>query len=84
MKPQNSAPQTVLEKFVWGWESELSYTGPHRKQPLRTVFVELSHPPRDVEIPGLSINTVPISAYKHRIQCRIPIDEEITIDCEQL
>ncbi|OCH89707.1 hypothetical protein OBBRIDRAFT_697309, partial [Obba rivulosa] len=68
------------EGIVRGWERGITPTG---KPMLRTVFVELLKPPREVQIAGLPPNVIPVPSSKHRIECLLPNDETISIDREQ-
>jgi hypothetical protein len=69
------------EGFVVGWQS---ITGPHEKQILDTLFVELDRPPRTIQIPGLPENVVPIVRDKKTIECTFPSDLKTNIEREQV
>src|SRR5580704_8592105 len=69
------------EGFVVGWQSVI---GPHGKQVLDTLFVELDHPPRTIQIPGLPENVVPIVKDKKTIQCTFPSDLKVNIERQQV
>jgi hypothetical protein len=73
MLRNNDATELCITKgqegFVAGWKS---VRGPHDKQVLDTLFVELDNPPQLVQIPGLPDNIVPISKSTKTIQCVFP------------
>ncbi|KAF9474633.1 hypothetical protein BDN70DRAFT_908434 [Pholiota conissans] len=57
------------EGFVAGWDS---CTGPHGKEVLLTLFVELDNPPKDIQIPGLPLNVVPIPRSTTTVRYTLP------------
>src|SRR5438046_9286569 len=57
------------EGFVVGWQAT---KGPHGKQVLDTLFIELENPPQLVQIPGLPPNVVPVVKSKKTIKCKFP------------
>jgi len=69
------------EGFVVGWQSVV---GPHGKQVLDTLFIELDKPPRLIQIPGLPDNVVPIVKDKRTIQCIFPSDDKVSIERQQV
>jgi hypothetical protein len=69
------------EGFVAGWQSK---EGPHQKRVLDTLFVMLDSPPKDVQIPGLPKNVVPISMATKTVQCIFPNDLTETIERQQV
>jgi hypothetical protein len=69
------------EGFVAGWQSK---EGPHQKRVLDTLFVMLDSLPKDVQIPGLPKNVVPISMATKTIQCIFPNDLTETIERQQV
>ncbi|KAF9470389.1 hypothetical protein BDN70DRAFT_821438, partial [Pholiota conissans] len=69
------------EGFVAGWDSCI---GPHNKEVLNTLFVELHNPPKDIQIPGLPLNVVPIPRTTTTVKCLLPNDSTRTIHREQV
>lgn len=61
MLRNNDATELCITKgqegLVAGWDD---YIGPNGKKLLKKLFVELINPPKEVEIPGLPKNVVPI------------------------
>ena len=69
------------EGLVVGWQS---MKGPHGKQILDTLFVQLVNPPKLVQIPGLPDNVVPIVKGTKTIQCIFPSDLKESIERQQV
>ncbi|KIM40838.1 hypothetical protein M413DRAFT_42070, partial [Hebeloma cylindrosporum] len=69
------------EGICVGWDA---ITGPHGKQVLATLYVELSNPPKPVQFPGLPLNVVPIPRTATDVRCRLPNDSEFSIRREQV
>ena len=69
------------EGFVAGWQSK---EGPHQKRVLDTLFVKLDNPPKDIQIPGLPKNVVPISMATKTVQCVFPNDLTESIERQQV
>jgi hypothetical protein len=69
------------EAFVVGWES---FTGPNGKQVLETLFLKLINPPKEVQIPGLPVNVIPMAKTSKSIKCDLPDDSEINITRQQI
>jgi hypothetical protein len=69
------------EGFVAGWDS---CTGPHGKEVLLTLFVKLDKPPKDIQIPGLPLNVVPIPRTSTTVQCLLPNDSIRSVHREQV
>lgn len=56
------------EGKVAGWESSI---GPYGKPVLDTLFVELISPPKDIQIPDLPLNVVPIARSSTYVLCKM-------------
>ena len=69
------------EGICVGWDA---IVGPHGKQALETLYVELTNPPKTIQFPGLPVNVVPIPRTTTDINCRLPNDTEITVRREQV
>ena len=69
------------EGIVEGWDSETKADG---REKLRTLFVRLSAPPRDIQIPGLPTNIVPITCHTETVRCTLPNDSTLSISREQV
>ncbi|KAF9471130.1 hypothetical protein BDN70DRAFT_820439 [Pholiota conissans] len=69
------------EGFVAGWDSHI---GPQSKQVLNTLFVRLHKPPKNIQIPGLPLNVVPIPRTTTTVRCMLPNDSTRTIHREQV
>ena len=68
------------EGFVAGWKSK---KGPHGKRVLETLFVKLDKPPKNVQIPGLPQNVVPIVMATKTVECTFPNDLKESISRQQ-
>ncbi|KAF9540239.1 hypothetical protein CPC08DRAFT_650979 [Agrocybe pediades] len=69
------------EGTVHGWDD---YVGPHGQPCLDTLYVKLSNPPRDINIPGLETNVVPIPKSGTVVTCKLPDDSTIRINRTQI
>ena len=69
------------EGFVAGWQSK---QGPHGKRVLDILFVELKNPPKNIHVPGLPENIVPIGMATKTVQCTFPNDLTQSIERQQL
>ena len=69
------------EGFVAGWKSK---KGPHGKHVLETLFVKLDKPPKNVQIPGLPQNVVPIVMATKTVECIFPNDLKESISRQQV
>jgi hypothetical protein len=68
------------EGTVAGWQS---YTGPHGKLVLDTLFVRLTNPPHMVMFDGLPENVVPIAKMSQTIECTMKSDLIRKVEREQ-
>ena len=68
------------EGTVAGWQS---YTGPHGKLVLDTLFVHLTNPPHMVMFDGLPENVVPIAKMSQTIECTMKSDLIRKVEREQ-
>lgn len=69
------------EATVRGWDS---FKGPNGKDCLDTLYVKLTNPPKNVNIPGLEENVVPLTRSITAIQCRMPDDSIKNIQRQQV
>ncbi len=69
------------EGICVGWDTII---GPHGKQVLQTLYVELSNPPKPIQFQGLPLNVVPIPRTTTDINCRLHNDTEIAVRREQV
>ncbi|KDR65355.1 hypothetical protein GALMADRAFT_81964, partial [Galerina marginata CBS 339.88] len=77
----NDATELCITKgqdgTVWGWDSG---TLPDGKETLKTLFVKLNKPPRDVKFSGLPKNVVPIPTTLHGpLAIRTPNGDHLTV-----
>ncbi|KAJ7707222.1 hypothetical protein B0H16DRAFT_1345312 [Mycena metata] len=69
------------EGIVRGW-TEMK--GPHGKRILETLFVELTNPPKSVQIPDLPLNVVPLARTSSRITTLLEDDTLLSINRDQV
>ncbi|KAF9547537.1 hypothetical protein CPC08DRAFT_648754 [Agrocybe pediades] len=69
------------EGVVHGWDSSV---GPDGKPCLDTLYVKLSNPPRNINIPGLDCNVVPIPKSSTTITCKLPDDSTVRVNRTQI
>ncbi|OJT04379.1 hypothetical protein TRAPUB_4922, partial [Trametes pubescens] len=70
------------EAVVESWDC---HTGRHGKLILDTLYVRLSKPPRNMQLPGLPPNVVPLVRNKKTVSCMLPIDDlTVSIQREQV
>ncbi|KAI9061413.1 hypothetical protein FKP32DRAFT_1538555, partial [Trametes sanguinea] len=60
--------------FVAGWKSHSDAVG---REYLDVLFVRLDRPRRDVHLPGLPVNVVPLTRLTKSTQCTLPINDLI-------
>lgn len=65
------------EAKVVSWTSSVNPT--NQKPVLKTVFLELQNPPKDIHLPGLPPNVIPLSSESRLVTCTLPDDQKITI-----
>ena len=84
MLRNNDATELCITKgqegTVAGWQS---YTGPHGKLVLDTLFVRLTNPPHMVMFDGLPENVVPIAKMSQTIECTMKSDLIRKVEREQ-
>jgi hypothetical protein len=66
---------------VVGWDESV---GPAGQRILDTLFVLLKDPPRQVQIPGLPLNVVPLLRTSTHLTCLLPDDTLLSIYREQI
>jgi len=69
------------EGTVCGWDSSEDVDG---RRTLETLYVKLTAPPKDVHIPGLEPNVVPIPKMTMPITCKMPDDSILRISRTQI
>ncbi|KAJ7936711.1 hypothetical protein B0H13DRAFT_1589380 [Mycena leptocephala] len=69
------------EATVVGWQEGVGSQG---QCILDTLFVELVKPPKEINIPGLPKNVVPLSKTSTKIWCSLPDDLLLQIDRQQV
>ncbi|KDR72371.1 hypothetical protein GALMADRAFT_73952 [Galerina marginata CBS 339.88] len=62
---------------VWGWDAA---SLPDGKETLKTLFIKLNKPPRNVQFPGLPMNVVPIPTANHGpLSMRMPSGDFVSL-----
>jgi hypothetical protein len=69
------------EAVVVGWDST---NGPSGQQILDTLFVQLVNPPREIQIPGLPLNVVPLGRTSNHVTCLLRDDSLLSLTREQV
>ncbi|KAJ7216184.1 hypothetical protein B0H12DRAFT_1273157 [Mycena haematopus] len=69
------------EGKIVGWQAA---RGQRKQRILDTLFIELTDPPRTVEVPGLPQNVVALTANKEKIWCNLPDDSTLQITRSQV
>ncbi|EDR04391.1 uncharacterized protein LACBIDRAFT_304622 [Laccaria bicolor S238N-H82] len=69
------------EAVVVGWND---FIRDHGKKVLETLFVKLVNPPRNVELPGLPLNVVPMSRTSSTVKALLPNDHMVTLTRQQV
>ena len=69
------------EGFVAGWQYQI---GPYGKRILDTLFVKLDKPSKNINVPGLPENVVPIVKTSKTIQCTYLNDSSVSIERQQV
>ncbi|KAJ7091585.1 hypothetical protein C8R44DRAFT_647372, partial [Mycena epipterygia] len=69
------------EAVVVGWDSS---TGPSGQKILDTLFVRLENPPREIRIPDLPPNVVPLGRTSNHVTCLLRDDSLLSITREQV
>ena len=69
------------EAHVVGWDS---IDGPDNRKVLETLYLKLKNPPKDIELPFLPKNVIPLVRTPKRITCSLPNECEISIIREQI
>lgn len=65
------------EGVVFGWQT---VAGPAGKLVLDTLFVKLLNPLKEINLPGLPTNIVPIPKTSQVITCELPCGSTVTVD----
>ncbi|KAJ6623683.1 hypothetical protein B0H10DRAFT_1742915, partial [Mycena sp. CBHHK59/15] len=69
------------EAVVVGWDSSI---GPSGQKILDTLFVRLVKPPRDIQIPDLPLNVVPLGRTSNHVTCLLRDDSLLSLMREQV
>ncbi|KAJ7916609.1 hypothetical protein B0H13DRAFT_1609169 [Mycena leptocephala] len=69
------------EAVVVGWDSTI---GPSGKRILDVLFVRLESPPREIQIPGLPLNVVPLGRTSNHVTCLLRDDSLLSLTREQV
>ncbi|KAJ7101098.1 hypothetical protein C8R44DRAFT_888062 [Mycena epipterygia] len=69
------------EATVAGWESSV---GPFRQAVLDILFLKLISPPKDVNVPGLPMNVIPMTRTGNQLSCLLTNDTTVNINREQV
>ncbi|KAI9064619.1 hypothetical protein FKP32DRAFT_1569567 [Trametes sanguinea] len=83
---QNVATELCItngaEAVVVDWDARTTSGG---VQVLETLYVRLIDPPRPLQLPGLSVNEVPLTRTKKTVQCTLPVkDLPVSVQREQV
>jgi hypothetical protein len=85
MIKENAATELCITKgqeaVVVGWDSAI---GPSGQRILDTLFVRLTNPPRDIQIPDLPLNVVPLARTSNHVTCLLRDDSLLSITREQV
>ncbi|KAJ7120526.1 hypothetical protein C8R43DRAFT_883718, partial [Mycena crocata] len=69
------------EGTVCGWREDIGSRG---QRVLDTLFVELTDPPRPIQVPGLPTNVVPLAKGNRKVWCSLTNDMMIHISRDQV
>lgn len=69
------------EGTVYGWDDVIGSDG---RRHLQTLFVQLTSPPRSIQIDGLPLNVIPVPSCTDKIRCTLPNDSAVWINREQV
>ena len=69
------------EAVIVGWDSSI---GPFEKPVLNTLFVKLTSPPQEVNLPGLPTNIVPLTRVSTKVICTLKSGAKISIQHQQV
>ncbi|KAJ7085023.1 hypothetical protein C8R43DRAFT_909246, partial [Mycena crocata] len=69
------------EAVVVGWDSSI---GPSDQKVLDTLFVRLVDPAKDIQIPDLPLNVVPLGRVSNHITCLLRDDSLLSVTREQV
>ena len=69
------------EAHVVGWDAT---GGPQGQNSLETLYLELKNPPKEIHLPYLPKNIIPMSKTSKSIKCILPNDHEINIMRQQV
>jgi hypothetical protein len=85
MIKDNAATELCITKgqeaVVVGWDSAI---GPSGQRTLDTLFVRLTNPPRDIQIPDLPLKIVPLARTSNHVTCLLREDSLLSITREQV
>ncbi|KAJ6630457.1 hypothetical protein B0H10DRAFT_1693341, partial [Mycena sp. CBHHK59/15] len=69
------------EATVVSWDSTMGING---NPVLDTLFVKLINPPKEVNLPDLPINVVPLTRTKNQVTCLLPDDSLLSVVRDQV
>ncbi|KAJ7112338.1 hypothetical protein C8R44DRAFT_528010, partial [Mycena epipterygia] len=69
------------EETVVGWDSS---TGPFGQLVLDTLFLKLVNPPKDIFVPGLPKNVIPMTKSVVTVSCTLANDMVVNVSREQI
>lgn len=69
------------EGIVVGWDSSIGHSN---QKVLDTLFVELTNPPRTIQLPDLPENVVPLGRASTHLTCLLPDDSLLSLMREQV
>ena len=69
------------EAVIVGWDSSI---GPFERTVLNTLFVKLTNPPQEVNIPGLPTNIVPLTRASTKVVCTLKSGVKIRVQRQQI
>ena len=69
------------EAYIVGWDAINGLKG---QKVLETLFLELKNPPKDIELPHLPKNVIPMVKTSKKIKCHLPNDYEMDVIRQQI
>jgi hypothetical protein len=69
------------EAYVVGWDA---IQGPQNQNVLETLYLKLINPAKNIQLPHLPENTIPMSRCSKSIKCSLPNDYELNIIRQQI
>ena len=69
------------EAVVVGWDSSIC---PFEEPVLDTLFIKLTNPPQDINLPDLPTNIIPLTRSSIKVTCTLKSDIKITVQRQQI